>query len=884
MRHPVASFCVILLLFFVFSAHASAATFTVNATTDAVDATPGDGNCATAGAVCTLRAAVQEANALAGDDTINIPAGTFTITIEGTGEDFAATGDIDIRSNLTISGASKTTTILDANSKDRFFHVVGGTYTVAISNMTIKKGSVTNLGGGIYVQPTTDTFSLTNVSFESNSAGTSGQGGGVYSNSPVTGTGLTFTSNTAHGGAGGLYFYGGTSSITNSTFSGNKADPPSGNGWAEGGAVYNDRSALTLTNVTFTGNIAGHGGAMYFNSGSLTGDQLTFTNNNNPDPAYTGWTLGGAIYFNYPGDVTITNSAFTGNRIKNGVGGAIEHEGSGTLSITNTSFTNNYSAGDGGLGDGGGGAINIPTSNVTLNLTKVTLSGNQAKYGGGIFTWASDGTYTNVTVSGNTATSQGGGIFVISKLKNLINSTIANNTAPADSGGGIYDRSGTSTAVYLKNTIIADNTGGDYKIYGASVPNSNGYNICSDTSCNSFLTATGDKTSTGPLLNSLADNGGDIQTISLKYGSPAIDTGTNTGCPATDARETSRPQDGDNNGTATCDIGAYEYIYDPPPIISGISISKTDSAATITWTTNEAGSSQVEYGLTAAYGSSTTETDTGTRVTSHSVTLTGLAVCTTYHFRTKSTDSNGGPGVSSDQSLTTGSCSAPAPNPNQQAGFTEVISAGSSFVGLPTFISNGSQGETTGTVGQILLTSTTTQVDLNIKVQTESFNEVVQNNIIVPWAQGLNTASEFVNFEAKFARKGDPFTSSLDNSATIQLTYDPKRLYGHSPKELRLAYWDSATRTWVVLKNNTVLDPINHRITNHSKFLGYYAVVYPTGGTTSIKKSSSVLPAATSLPETSSLKPPVTKAVSLPIEEPKRCLINLFGIIKLFCR
>lgn len=58
-----------------------AATFTVNSTADVVDATPGDGVCATAGAVCTLRAATEEANALAGSDTINLPLGTYLLTL-----------------------------------------------------------------------------------------------------------------------------------------------------------------------------------------------------------------------------------------------------------------------------------------------------------------------------------------------------------------------------------------------------------------------------------------------------------------------------------------------------------------------------------------------------------------------------------------------------------------------------------------------------------------------------------------------------------------------------------------------------------------------------------------------------------------------------------
>ena len=55
------------------------------------------------------------------------------------------------------------------------------------------------------------------------------------------------------------------------------------------------------------------------------------------------------------------------------------------------------------------------------------------------------------------------------------------------------------------------------------------------------------------LLDALADNGGYTQTMALGAGSSAIDTGTNTGCPATDQRGVTRPQG------SHCDIGAYEY-------------------------------------------------------------------------------------------------------------------------------------------------------------------------------------------------------------------------------------------------------------------------------------------------------------------------------------
>lgn len=71
------------------------ASFTVNTTVDAVDANIGDGSCATSSGNCTLRAAIQEANALSGQDAITLPQGIYTLTISGTVENSASTGDLD---------------------------------------------------------------------------------------------------------------------------------------------------------------------------------------------------------------------------------------------------------------------------------------------------------------------------------------------------------------------------------------------------------------------------------------------------------------------------------------------------------------------------------------------------------------------------------------------------------------------------------------------------------------------------------------------------------------------------------------------------------------------------------------------------------------------
>src|SRR5581483_618871 len=88
------------------------ATFTVNSTADAVDATI-DGICAAASGACTLRAAVQEANAAADADVVVLPAGTFRLAVTGTGEDAAATGDLDVTQPLEIDGAGADATIVD---------------------------------------------------------------------------------------------------------------------------------------------------------------------------------------------------------------------------------------------------------------------------------------------------------------------------------------------------------------------------------------------------------------------------------------------------------------------------------------------------------------------------------------------------------------------------------------------------------------------------------------------------------------------------------------------------------------------------------------------------------------------------------------------------
>jgi CSLREA domain-containing protein len=237
---------------------AHAAGFIITKTADTAD-----GTCDTD---CSLREAIIAANAAPGDDTITVPAGTYTLTIAGAGEDAAATGDLDITSNITISGAGADSTIIEGGtslgtSVDRVFHIAGA-FTVNISGVTIRNG-IGNSGGGIMQQA--GTLTITNSAFSGNSvSGIGNSGAGIFHNvGTLTITNSTFSDNSASGGSGaGIYANSGTATITNSTFSGNSA--------FVGGGIFEGFSTLTITNSTFSGNSAndyyGYGGGIYRHS------------------------------------------------------------------------------------------------------------------------------------------------------------------------------------------------------------------------------------------------------------------------------------------------------------------------------------------------------------------------------------------------------------------------------------------------------------------------------------------------------------------------------------------------------------------------------------------------------------------------------------------
>lgn len=257
--------------------HATAATFTVNATIDAGDANPGNGICASNGTTCTLRAAIEEAAALPGPDTVILAPGTYQLA--------AGLDALTINTSVTLQGNSARDTIIRAAPNSRTISIGS---TVTLRDLTITGGNVASAtavaGGGVRV--TAGDVTLERVAVVGNQIASAqvarGAGIGVDSvSATLTVLDSTIADNTttgAHNGnvqgaaAGGGISTIGPAVIRRSTISGNAAIGGVQNFATGGGAIID--GAATIEHATFAGNgvatVAGssgfrRGGNLYLN-------------------------------------------------------------------------------------------------------------------------------------------------------------------------------------------------------------------------------------------------------------------------------------------------------------------------------------------------------------------------------------------------------------------------------------------------------------------------------------------------------------------------------------------------------------------------------------------------------------------------------------------
>jgi CSLREA domain-containing protein len=250
--------------------------------------------------LCTLREAIIAANNnqpsgvvkgecpagnLIGSDTIVVPAGTYTLTITGQGEDDGLQGDLDITSSMTIQGVGPNTTIIQAgtttdNSVDRVFHV-NTAGSVHFEGLTIQHGKSPDsspVGGGIFIQ-NNGTISIDNCIISHNELQTDliGGGGGIANtgsanlsiiNSAISsnyamGTGAVF--------GGGIHNATGIINIANTTFVSNRS-------FGSGGALSNFGTAY-LSNVTMTSNWSDFNSDGSGDGGGIAGSGITYLKN-----------------------------------------------------------------------------------------------------------------------------------------------------------------------------------------------------------------------------------------------------------------------------------------------------------------------------------------------------------------------------------------------------------------------------------------------------------------------------------------------------------------------------------------------------------------------------------------------------------------------------
>ncbi|MBU0663121.1 MAG: hypothetical protein KJ990_01110 [Proteobacteria bacterium] len=268
-----------------FTPQVRAAVFTVGSVEDLPDLDPGNGVCVAyiifippfyVLPFCTLRAAIQETNALDGSDVIQLQSGEYLLNKAGAGEDLGATGDLDITGPLSILGSKVGQTVINGNGLDRVFDIHTDASTVLLANLSITGGrSVTGNGdvtggGGVRNR---GSLSLSAVSVLGNSAKAFGpdQGGGIYNQGKCIMDQSTVSGNAARLGGGFYNDAGGTLTLRASTIDHNRGN--------DGGGLYS-RGTTDLINVTVSTNraISGFGGGVR-NQGNMRLLQVTVTDN-----------------------------------------------------------------------------------------------------------------------------------------------------------------------------------------------------------------------------------------------------------------------------------------------------------------------------------------------------------------------------------------------------------------------------------------------------------------------------------------------------------------------------------------------------------------------------------------------------------------------------
>jgi CSLREA domain-containing protein len=426
---------------------ATGAEFTVTSAADAVDAGVGNGSCATSTGACTLRAAIQEANAIPGHDTIRIPAGTYAIAIAPQNTNLAESGDFDITGSVTIIGDGPGSTILDGGApsssapeirgRDRIIEVHASAAEVVVTGLSVQEGYSAEHGGAI---STTSSGVLRLVNVHVRDSYAAKYGGGL-----------------ANAGVGRVELVG---------------SRMSGNGAKEGGSAIHNHVDGTVS-IADASEIVDNPGA------SISAYPITGAAVNNEGEGDTVGTIevldstiarnesssnGGGIRNDRDGRVVVRRSTITGNRTSSSGAGIYSVSGE-ILVAEGSSISANHAGNLISSGDGGGvymaGGTTKAGAPARVEIVDSTIADNTAQAdGAGIYSGLdADLRVTRSTVSGNAAEDAGGGVSVQARADVLVtDATFADNSAGVAGGGAHTYAEGTAT---FANTTFDGNVAGE---------------------------------------------------------------------------------------------------------------------------------------------------------------------------------------------------------------------------------------------------------------------------------------------------------------------------------------------------------------------------------------------------------------------------------------
>ncbi|MEO7309317.1 MAG: choice-of-anchor Q domain-containing protein [Chitinophagaceae bacterium] len=366
-------------------------------------------------------------------------------------------------------------------------------------------------------------------------------------------------------------------------------------------AILNANAGTGTNFITFDIPVTG---VITLTSGELAlTSEMTIMGPGTGTLAVSGNNISRVFSISSPALVTINGLTITGGNVP-GNGGGISSNGAGGLSINGCTVSGNTA---GGPNVSGGGIFSF----APLTITNSVINGNHSFSGGGIFQGNYQFTMTNCKVINNTTSSWGAGLYLQDADATLFNCLISGNSSPASQGGitnlsyganpvvslvnctvtnnisGFADRAvwtvsfqnGTQPTTVLRNTIVANNPGGNFTVINGFSPSSPqgildlGNSLDDDGSSGVANGVNGNLVNINPSFVSASN-------FHLQPCSPCINAGTNS------ANPTTTDLDGSPRKFGIIDMGAYELQATPVALTTlYVNAAVTSSGAGSTWAT-----------------------------------------------------------------------------------------------------------------------------------------------------------------------------------------------------------------------------------------------------------------------------------------------------------